>query len=97
MIRHVVLLKLKEETTSEHVQAIAAALAELPSKIPQIQKYVFGKDLAVSDTTSDFGIIADFEDLESYKAYSTHPAHVEAVVNVIKPHVTQKNHLQFEL
>ena len=97
MIRHVVLLKLKEETTSEAIEAINHALGNLPEAIPQIANYVFGKDLSISDNTADFGIVADFADQENFKAYSAHPAHVAAVQNVIKQHVLQKTALQFEL
>ena len=97
MIRHIVLLKLKEETTTEAIEGISNALASMPEQIPEISNYVFGKDIAVSAGSADIGIMADFDSVENYKTYSTHPAHVAAVQNVIKPHVAAKTAMQIEL
>ena len=97
MIRHIVLLKLKEETTEETIEGIKSTLRALPAQIPEISNYVCGQDLEVSAGTADLGIMADFESVESYKTYSTHPAHVAAVHDVVKPHVAGKTALQIEL
>ena len=97
MIRHIVLLKLKEETSAEAIEGISSALASMPEKIPQISNYVFGKDIAVSAGSADIGIMADFESIENYKAYSSPPAHVAAVQDVIKPHVAAKTAMQIEI
>ena len=97
MIRHIVLLKLKEETTVEALENIKTVLATMPSKISEIAGYSFGQDLAVSDNTADLAIVADFDGVEEFKAYSKHPHHVDAVKNVIKPHVIQKTAMQIEL
>ena len=97
MIRHIVLLKLKDETSAEDIEAIKTTLGTMPGNISEIANYAFGQDLAVSSDTADFGIIADFEGVEAFEAYAKHPHHVAAVQNVIKPHVAQKTAMQFEI
>ena len=97
MIRHIVLLTLKEETTAEDLNSIKASLQSMPGTISEIANYSFGQDLCVSANTADLGIIADFEGVEQFEAYSKHPHHVSAIQNVIKPHVAKKTAMQFEL
>ena len=97
MIRHIVLLKFKDETSSEDLAQIKASLESMPANIKEIAEYSFGEDLCVSDNTADLGIIADFEGVEDFKAYSKHPHHVAAIRDVIKPHVIQKTAMQFKL
>ncbi len=97
MIRHIVLLKIKDETTAADLDRIKASLQSMPENIEEIANYSFGQDLAVSDNTADIGIVADFEGINEFKAYSKHPYHVNAIKTVIKPHVVQKTALQIEL
>jgi len=97
MIRHIVLLKLKEETSATDIATIKSTLQTMPGQITQIANYSFGEDIAVSDNTADLGIIADFNNVDDFKVYAKHPHHVDAIKNVIKPHVVQKTALQFEL
>ncbi len=97
MLRHIVLLQLKDETTSEDLQAIKASLASMPGTIPQIENYSFGQDLAVSPNTADLAIVADFADTEAFQTYAKHPHHVAAVRDIIKPHVSGKTAMQFEV
>ena len=54
-IRHVVLLKLKEETTDEQKDAMQEALMTLPAAIPEIQGFECGRDrgLAAGDAPQD--------------------------------------------
>ena len=97
MLRHIVLLTLKEETSSEAIDNIKAILKTMPANIPEISSYTVGQDLAVSNNTADIGIIADFAGVDEYLVYAKHPHHVDAIKNVIKPHVAQKSAMQIEL
>jgi hypothetical protein len=55
-------------------------------QIPEIKGYLFGADAGLDpEKNHDFVIVADFADLAAYKKYSTHPEHMEVVVQVIKP------------
>ena len=97
MIRHIVLLTLKDGTTPDDLASIKASLESMPGAIPQIARYSFGQDLSVSANTADLGIIADFEGVEEFEVYSQHPHHVAAVRDVIKPHVAKKTAMQFAI
>ena len=97
MIRHIVLLKFKEETSAEDLSSIKASLKTMPAEISEIANYSFGPDLCVSPNTADLGIVADFDSVEKFEAYAKHPHHVAAIKNVIKPHVVQKTAMQFEI
>ena len=60
MLRHVALFRWKPEATAADVSRVEAALHQLPSKIPCIQAYRFGRDLGVQDGNADFALVADF-------------------------------------
>ncbi|MEY4338956.1 MAG: hypothetical protein RLZ14_806, partial [Actinomycetota bacterium] len=58
MIRHVVMLKWKPETTAAEVAALRLALAELPALVPSIVDYSYGSDLGSAPTNFDFAVSA---------------------------------------
>ena len=97
MIRHIVILKFKNETSAEDVQAIIAGLEALPAKIPQIQSYPVGADLKLVDGNADFGLVADFENAEDFRAYATNPDHLEVIQSAIKPHVASRVAMQYSI
>ena len=43
---------------------------QLPSKIPCILSYRFGRDLGVIDGNADFAVVADFADQEGLATYA---------------------------
>ncbi|MBW2370025.1 MAG: Dabb family protein [Deltaproteobacteria bacterium] len=83
MLKHVVLLKFKTDTTDMDIQDIEAGLAGLPGRIPEIKGYELGRDVVRSDRSYDFGLVSAFVDQAGLKAYQTHPDHV-GVVNKIR-------------
>ena len=83
MLKHIVLMKLRSDTTDAQIQAIEAGLAGLPNRIPEIKAYEYGRDVIRGDRSYDFGLVSEFENLSSLKIYQTHPAHV-AVVEIIR-------------
>ena len=52
-IRHVVLMKFREGTTPEAVQALADGLRALPEIIPELVDYRVGPDLDLAEDTWD--------------------------------------------
>lgn len=97
MIRHVVMLKFAEDSTHEARAAVGTALAEMPEEIDTIRSYVFGHDIGLSQGNWDFVVVADFEDEAGYLTYSTHEAHVAAIVNHIKPILEDRVAVQYEI
>lgn len=97
MVRHVVMLKFKPDTPVEAVDALRAALAELPRLVPSIIDYQFGPDLASASTNFDFAVTAVFHDLDGYVTYRDHPEHVRVVQTCIAPYLAERAAAQFAI
>jgi hypothetical protein len=95
MLRHVALFRWKPETTAADISKVEAALHQLPSKIPCILAYRFGRDLGVQDGNADFALVADFTDQEGLAIYANHPDHLAVIQNLIRPIVAQREAIQY--
>ena len=95
MIRHVVLLTFGPEATPERVRALQDGLAELPGLIPEIRAYTSGSDLELREGNADLAIVAEFDDVEAYRAYSAHPAHQRLIEDLLTPIVASRAAAQF--
>ena len=83
MLKHVVFLKFKSDTSDSDIADIEKGLASLPARIPEIKRYEFGRDILRSDRSYDFALISEFEDQDAKDRYQTHPYHF-AVLNKIR-------------
>lgn len=97
MLRHLVLIRWREGCPQEAVSAVEEALAALPAQIPAIRGYQLGRDLRLNPTNSDFGIVADFDDVAGYRVYAQHPRHLWVIRELIEPWVAERRAVQFEL
>jgi hypothetical protein len=97
VIRHVVCLTWKVDTTDEAVEAVRAALVELPGQIPEIRDYAVGSDLGVVDGNAHFAIVADFDDVDAWRRYQRHPAHEAVLAERIRPILAARAAVQLEL
>lgn len=95
MLRHVALFRWKPETTAADVSKIEAALHQLPSKIPCILSYRYGRDLGVVDGNADFALVADFADQEGLATYANHPDHLAVIESLIHPIMAQREAIQY--
>jgi hypothetical protein len=93
-VRHVVVFRWKADVTPSDVDAIDAALAELPGEVPSLRAYRYGRDLALGEGRWDYGIVAECDDVEGFRAYESHPAHQRVVVDVIRPCVAERAAVQ---
>lgn len=96
MVRHIVLLTLKPETTDEQRQAILDGLATLPERIPTIRSYSFGVDAGLNEGNADIVAVGDFDDRDGYLAYRDHEAHHEVIANCIAPVLASRTAIQYE-
>jgi hypothetical protein len=99
MIRHVVSWKLNgEDAAARAAQAatITATLTALPPLIPQILSLQVGTNVAYPESNWDVVLIADYDSLEALEDYQVHPDHV-AATHVIKPLVTSRSNVDFEV
>jgi hypothetical protein len=95
VLRHVALFRWKPQTTAEDVSKIEAAMHQLPTKIPWIQSYRFGRDLGIMAGNADFALVADFADQEALTTYANHPDHLAVIQNLIRPILAQREAIQY--
>ena len=96
VLRHVVLLRWKPGTPGAELQSIREGLAELPSAIPEIRRYVYGDDARLAEGNFDFAIVADFETRLDYQSYATHDEHQKLIVERIRPALQDRAAVQYE-
>ena len=74
--RHVVLLQWDDDVPEDHVDQVRAGLDALPAQIPQIRTFLHGSDVGVSEGNYDYVVVADFDNVQDWRAFREHPAHV---------------------
>lgn len=99
MVKHIILWKLKDEFSAEEkaeIKAgIKAGLEGLQGKIPGLLDIrVQAEGLASSN--ADLMLDSTFENEESLKGYSVHPAHVEVADTKVRPYTQTRLCLDFE-
>jgi len=77
LLRHVVLLKFKDDTTDEQVGQIERAFCALPEKIDAIYDFEWGTDVSVENRQQGFThcFLVTFLSEEDRARYLPHPAH----------------------
>lgn len=94
MIRNVVLVRLTDGCDATEVAAIQEGLRGLDC--PGTLSYTLGDDLGLREGNWSFGIVADFKDTDSYRAYDQDAAHNRLRAR-LAPMAEQVARLQFEL
>ena len=93
MIRHVVILKLKET----NLKLIKKEILNLKNEIKEIINIEVGIDIGFDPASSNLCIIADFKDIKDLEIYAKHPKHLEVIKNYIKPYLIQRNVVDYEI
>ena len=97
MLRHVVLIRWKPETSDDQKRAVREGLAALPTAIPEIRSYQFGDDAAIAKGNFEFAIVADFENALDFQTYAAHDAHQKLIAEHIRPILQDRAAVQYEL
>jgi hypothetical protein len=93
--RHVVMFQWAEGLGDEHVQRVGDGLDALPSRIEEIRSYVHGRDVGVTDGNFDYVLVADFDSVDDFLVYRTHPAHLRFIEDVITGNTAQRAAVQY--
>ena len=96
MLRHVVMFKLSEAAPAGTREAILAGLDRLRS-LPMVSSYSFGTDLGLGVGTYDMVLVGDFADADAWRAYMAEPSHVGLVNTLIRPNVSARSAIQYEV
>lgn len=87
-LRHVVLIKFKEDATEQEIEKVEKAFSALQDKIPVIDDYEWGTNNSPEGLNKGFThcFFVTFESEEDREIYLPHPEH-KAFVEVMKPHM----------
>src|SRR4051812_1778633 len=76
MLRHVVLIRWKDEVPAGHVDRVADALRALPARGIPFQAYNVGPDLGMAGPSGfDFAVVGEFADEADWRVYMDDPEH----------------------
>ena len=93
-VRHVVVFRWNGDVTDADVAAIDVALAALPTQIPSLRAYHHGADLGLGEGRWDYGIVAEFDDADGWRAYDQDPAHQRVLTELVRPRIAARAAVQ---
>jgi hypothetical protein len=85
MIRHSVILKLKETISHESKKAFFDAVEKL-NEIPDVKTFEVLNQISPKNKY-EYGISMEFDNPEQYDTYLNHPAHLDFIQNFWIPNV----------
>ena len=97
MIRHVALFTLREDAPAGTTRSLEEGLAEVEASIEEISAYSYGADLGLRSGSYDFGVVADFTDVDDFRRYVDHPVHQGFIRERLTPVLKDRVSIQFEL
>lgn len=77
MIRHIVLIRFKDDVTEQKVSDLFAELHQIEGKLTGLLSITSGKSESPEKIERGYmhGFVADFADWEALQAYQDHPMH----------------------
>jgi quinol monooxygenase YgiN len=93
---HVILFRWKPGTSAEQIDDITTSLRALSETLSGCRSYRCGESLGLSETTLDFGVVAEFEDRAAWDAYMADTEHDRIRSQLIAPVVAERAGIQFE-
>lgn len=86
MRRHIILLKLKDETTQEQVDDIASGFRSMQPQIPGMSFVTFQPNISEGPRKRyDYVMTMDFETYAAYRAYEDSELHDKMVAEKLVP------------
>ena len=75
MVRYVILMKVKADTTDDQYAAVLQGAEAMLAKQRGIVSHSLGRDLGLRDTAWSFAAVIDFEDEDAYWAFHSDEEH----------------------
>jgi hypothetical protein len=97
MLRHVVLFTWTEDTDPETRAATLAAISRLPQEVGGMTSFAVGADAGIAEGNAHTALVADFPDVEAYRAYATDARHLAVIDEHVKPHLAARSAVQYEV
>ena len=88
MLRHVVIFKFKDNSSSADIKKVEDAFRALPSKIKEIRGFEWGTNNSPENLNQGFThcFFVSFRSEKDREVYLPHPAH-KAFIEVLEPHL----------
>ncbi len=97
MLKHVVLLRFREDIPPGTLTAALAGLRALPTQIPEIRSMSTGRDTGLIPNGCDLAIVVEFATVDDYLVYAEHPAHRRVIEELLDPFVVERHRAQIEV
>lgn len=97
MFRHVVMFSWTDEASGEARQAAVDAIGGLPDMVASIRGFSVGTDAGLAEGNFDACVVADFDDEAGYLTYRDHPDHVRVATELLRPIVSGRAAVQYQL
>lgn len=94
MFRHVVQMTWSRDLSDEELASVRKALDDLGSECADVRALSHGPDAGVREGGASYGLVADFDDPDAWRAYSAHPAH-DVVRDVLRGIVASQSVVQY--
>jgi hypothetical protein len=90
MIKHIVLLKIKQDLSPAAIQSVFIAMDDLRNTIPEIIAFSWGPNNSPEGLNRDYnyGFTMEFKTLTDRDLYLSHPEHVRVATTIILPALT---------
>ena len=88
MLRHMVLFKFKDESSTADIKKVEDAFRALPSKIKEIKGFEWGRNNSPENLNQGFthAFFVSFASEKGREVYLPHPAHKD-FVKILSPHL----------
>ena len=100
MVKHVILWKLKEEFSEEKKneikEGVKIGLEGLKGQIPGLIEIKVNIS-PLPSSNCDLMLDSSFEDADSLRGYSVHPAHVEVADTKVRPYTASRVCMDYEV
>ncbi len=95
MIRHHVLMTLSKDA-KDQAEVIVRELSAYAANYPPARSYHVGRDLGLADNIADVAVVAEFDSVDDYLAYSADEEHQRIIREHIAPYATSLVRVQTE-
>ena len=100
MVKHIILWTLNPELTAEEKAEVKKGIKEglegLLGQVPGLVSIKVNVDGRLDSSNCDVMLDSTLENVETLKAYATHPAHVAVADGKVRPYTVQRVCLDFE-
>jgi Stress responsive A/B Barrel Domain len=97
MIRHVVLFTWSEDADEDRRTTTLDALRGLERTVGGMSALTVAPDAGLTEGNAHAVLMADFPDVEAFRRYAADPVHQEVLAEHVRPFLTQRSAVQYQI